>query len=416
MKRGIKLFLLYITFLIGLTGCSRNDKSEKFQSDYMELNASGTKVEEGIFFVESGISYYIDFDSKKAVPICNKPDCRHLSEYEDKNTNCNAAKGSFQIFPYQGKLCGMEYNENGTELFVSELDGSNRTSKGNFINEEGSYEYGVVVQNELFYFYSDIIGMTETDGVESVKMKWHFNVLDLNTMKQEEIMTEEADYMKMLGGTKEFQIFSVIQNQSVIHYKLDYKKRTMEEIPFQSDGYGYITMALDENSFYYVGGDAHLKENIFQYSFDSKETEVCVKKEEIADWAEDSKMAVIGVYDEKLIFGVHAGKNLRWFYKDMNQQKIYELLLPQKLPRGGAQINSIIGQTKDGLYFDYYITNQESGDEGDWTTWYGYISWEDLLSGKNDVKVVLNPRVSSGGNLVDKDGNVIGTESRAKYD
>ena len=46
--------------------------------------------------------------------------------------------------------------------------------------------YGVVVQNELFYFYSDIIGMTETDGVESVKMKWHFTVLDLNTMKQEE--------------------------------------------------------------------------------------------------------------------------------------------------------------------------------------------------------------------------------------
>ena len=187
-KWGI-LYFLFIS--ITLAGCSgenpgKDEKSEKFQSDYMELNASGTKVEEGIFFVESGISYYIDFDSKKAVQICNKPDCRHLSEYEDKNTNCNAAKGSFQIFPYQGKLCGMEYNENGTELFVSELDGSNRTSKGNFINEEGSYEYGVVVQNELFYFYSDIIGMTETDGVESVKMKWHFTVLDLNTMKQEE--------------------------------------------------------------------------------------------------------------------------------------------------------------------------------------------------------------------------------------
>ena len=246
----------------------------------------------------------------------------------------------------------------------------------------------------------------------------HFhNVLCLSEAKgMDIIMTEEADYMKMLGGTKEFQIFSVIQNQRVTHYKLDYKKRTMEEIPFQSDGYGYITMSLDENSFYYAGGDAHLKENIFQYSFDSKETEVCVKKEEIADWAEDSKMAVIGVYDEKLIFGVHAGKNLRWFYKDMNQQKIYELLLPQKLPREGAQINSIIGQTKDGLYFDYYITNQETGDKGDWIIWYGYISWEDLLSGKNDVKVVLYPRVSSSGALVDKEGNVIGTESGEKYD
>ena len=95
-------------------------------------------------------------------------------------------------------------------------------------------------------------------------------------------------------------------------------------------------MSLDENSFYYAGGDAHLKENIFQYSFDSKETEVCVKKEEIADWAEDSKMAVIGVYDEKLIFGVHAGKNLRWFYKDMNQQKIMNCYFRRSCERGSA--------------------------------------------------------------------------------
>ena len=35
---------------------------------------------------------------------------------------------------------------------------------------------------------------------------------------------------------------------------------------------------------------------------------------------------------------------------------------------------------------------------------------------KNDVKVVLYPRVSSSGALVDKEGNVIGTESGEKYD
>lgn len=40
--------------------------------------------------------------------------------------------------------------------------------------------------------------------------------------------------------------------------------------------------------------------------------------------------------------------------------------------------------------------------------WYGYIRWEDLLSGKNDVEVVLKPSVSSTGNLVDKDGKLIG--------
>ncbi|MGO5444867.1 hypothetical protein ACTQXY_15410, partial [Faecalimonas sp. LCP19S3_D12] len=79
MLSGKGKILLCCLMLLLVTGCSgkntdESEKSEKFQSDYMELNASGTKVEEGIFFVESGISYYIDFDSKKAVPICNKPD------------------------------------------------------------------------------------------------------------------------------------------------------------------------------------------------------------------------------------------------------------------------------------------------------------------------------------------------------
>lgn len=104
------------------------------------------------------------------------------------------------------------------------------------------------------------------------------------------------------------------------------------------------------------------------------------------------------------------------------------IYLPTKRPRIGTimknHIQSSSGLSKAALFvcsesdtsLKNYITNQETGDKGDWIIWYGYISWEDLLSGKNDVKVVLYPRVSSSGALVDKEGNVIGTESGEKYD
>ena len=54
MLSGKGKILLCCLMLLLVTGCSgkntdESEKSEKFQSDYMELNASGTKVEEGIF-------------------------------------------------------------------------------------------------------------------------------------------------------------------------------------------------------------------------------------------------------------------------------------------------------------------------------------------------------------------------------
>ena len=70
----------------------------------------------------NGLFYYTDFETNTAVPICNKPDCRHLSIREDKNTTCNAANDdSTTIFPYQGKLYGIETREDGIGFLVSEL-------------------------------------------------------------------------------------------------------------------------------------------------------------------------------------------------------------------------------------------------------------------------------------------------------
>ena len=40
--------------------------------------------------------------------------------------------------------------------------------------------------------------------------------------------------------------------------------------------------------------------------------------------------------------------------------------------------------------------------------WYGYISWEDLLAGKNNIKTLVETKFTGGGKPLDEEGNVIG--------
>ena len=80
-----------------MIGCGKEKKttaSDKFQSDYMEIGV-GTTVEKGYFGVINGLLYYVDFETMNAVPICNKPDCRHISWMEDRNTKC---KENYTVF------------------------------------------------------------------------------------------------------------------------------------------------------------------------------------------------------------------------------------------------------------------------------------------------------------------------------
>ena len=425
-KWGILCFLFISITLAGCSGKNpgKDEKSEKFQSDYMDLGGMGTKVDEGLFYSKNGLFYYTDFETNTAVPICNKPDCRHLSTREDKNTTCNAANDdSTTIFPYQGKLYGIESREDGIGFFVSELDGSNRKSKENFIDAGCIFQTGIIVRDKLYYLYDETIDIVESDGIQEVTLKWHFNVLDLKSMKQEEILSEETDYIGLLGGTTEYMVYSVIRESEPSFYYFDYKTKKAEEISLISDGYEEIYPVSDGKSFYYIGGEKKLSKNVkykantvYQYHVDTKENEVCVSGAEVRDFiGEDAELILLyGVVDEGIVFWAHPQN--RMLFKEKESGRLRELSLPENLPVEGARLNSVVCQTEQGVYFDYYIINQESGILGDRIIWYGYISWEDLLSGKNDVKVVLNPRVSSGGNLVDKDGNVIGTESRAKYD
>ena len=108
-RRHFISFVFVLILYIGMIGCGKEKKttaSDKFQSDYMEIGV-GTTVEKGYFGVINGLLYYVDFETMNAVPICNKPDCRHISWMEDRNTKCNAANTDiWNLFPYKGKLYG----------------------------------------------------------------------------------------------------------------------------------------------------------------------------------------------------------------------------------------------------------------------------------------------------------------------
>ena len=86
-RRHFISFVFVLILCIGMIGCGKEKKttaSDKFQSDYMEIGV-GTTVEKGYFGVINGLLYYVDFETMNAVPICNKPDCRHISWMEDRS-------------------------------------------------------------------------------------------------------------------------------------------------------------------------------------------------------------------------------------------------------------------------------------------------------------------------------------------
>ena len=135
MKR--KLFLLTGIIFVLLSGCGKEKNSavkDQFESGYMELFGMHPAVtKKGDFQVMEGIAYFTDYKNQICTPICNKPDCRHLSVYEDEDTQCNAVCDGVRIFPYKEKLYRIRTAENGkSELVLSDLDGSNPKSGGTF--------------------------------------------------------------------------------------------------------------------------------------------------------------------------------------------------------------------------------------------------------------------------------------------
>ena len=349
-KWGILCFLFISITLAGCSGKNpgKDEKSEKFQSDYMELFlAQPVKMEEGYFEIVDGLSYYTDYETKMSVPICNEPECRHLSEAEDTNTTCDAANGdASMVFPHKGQLLKIVVDKDGDyTILASELDGSNEKEVGNVTTDNRMIHEAVIVKNNMYYTYSKMAEMNEGFEESAIKRDFGITRLNLDTMETEDI----------------------------------YEDKDVE----LQDG-----------------------KEIRQYSIDSQEDITVVSTEEVeavTGNAADILYMKAG-FEEGVVFCSDPGYQILWKEKG---KELQILSLSEQLPIEAATFNTVLSLTKEGMFFTFQKENEKL--RGDWITWGGYISRQDLLEGSKKADIILYPKVSSMGNLVDKDGNVIGT-------
>ena len=384
-RRHFISFVFVLILCIGMIGCGKEKKttaSDKFQSDYMEIGV-GTTVEKGYFGVINGLLYYVDFETMNAVPICNKPDCRHISWMEDRNTKCNAANTDiWNLFPYKGKLYGFRsLADGGSELVVSDLDGSNWKSKGMFIKAEESFHEGVVVKDQMFYLKD--VALREEEAAEP-ELETVMCMLDLDTMKSREICRERGTFsIQFLGGTKDYQIYSVKGEDGVTCYQFDYKKEVSKEISLY-DIPGRI-IGADETGFYYNSGIDY-PSAVYRYHFETGENEVFVSKEEAkAAYGKDVfSLSLWDVREEGILFKIWYGEDQRLFLKEADSGKLRQLSLSEELLKEDFVLNK--KSDNYGTYNQEFLANQDETIKNDVIQVIGQYTLDEFEANKEQVK------------------------------
>ena len=185
---------------------------------------------------------------------------------------------------------------------------------------------------------------------------------------------------------------------------VDYKKEVSKEISLY-DIPGRI-IGADETGFYYNSGIDY-PSAVYRYHFETGENEVFVSKEEAkAAYGKDVfSLSLWDVREEGILFKIWYGEDQRLFLKEADSGKLRQLSLSEELLKEDFVLNGMLFKNEEGLGFEYtqYL-------DMDQINWYGYISWEDLLSDENNVKVLIEPRMTSRGYPLDEDGNVIGAQ------
>ncbi len=100
MERKFIILVFLIIAMLGVSGCGKTNPGDSYVegSDYQYMfegswifyqkSARGTN---GYFFVNGHYIYYLDDNTQKLVPLCNKADCLHNRETDEKRyIECNA--------------------------------------------------------------------------------------------------------------------------------------------------------------------------------------------------------------------------------------------------------------------------------------------------------------------------------------
>lgn len=100
MKR-LLFYLSAVILLLGLAGCGKKDTlsdtyMEKSDFQYMrqgsmDFQPDMQKGEKGYYFRHDAFIYYLDEETEKLLPLCNRVDCLHDMETEQERYEaCNA--------------------------------------------------------------------------------------------------------------------------------------------------------------------------------------------------------------------------------------------------------------------------------------------------------------------------------------
>lgn len=417
-RKGRYILLLFMT--VFLAGCSNQKPAAEnvFDSDYVQMTFSGpARFKEGEFLVVDGLSYYVDHEKAMAVPICNKPDCRHLPPRLDNDSTCNAAQNDQVIFPYAGQLYGISHEgSEELELYTSDLDGNNRTKLGSFPGGSGLQDF-IRVRSNLYYTTFSLEKEVIQDNGSDLKLVWKMYRLDLDTKKAKEILsyTGGGNGLLLLGGTKDYQIYSTGDEETQI-YCLDYETGESEKLPIEGQAYGSILPRKTGRAFYYVHGTGHETGEIHCYDMDQKEDHVCVSEDEIGKALSGSKWTVDlqSSFDKGILFGAYTTdmSDSGVFLMESADAPLKELLLPEQLKKEESQFNGFCSETEEGMFF-WYFREEEIGKDPsgnimtDTARWYAYIGKNALLHGRNEVKDVIDPMVSAMANPIDQDGKIL---------
>lgn len=113
-RKVILSFLLLMCLIVG--GCSErtgakeetdalvplNSQQIEYSSLYGQIMAEGDK---GYYMLAGNFVFFAERDLSKAVPLCNKPNCRHYEETDtQKLLECNAFNRAVSVGWQDGKL------------------------------------------------------------------------------------------------------------------------------------------------------------------------------------------------------------------------------------------------------------------------------------------------------------------------
>ena len=219
LEKKIKSIIILFVILGIMTGCGKEGKSENVseaqkviddtQHNYLE-EAYFARIEGGCYAMDFDTLYFYDEKSKKSVPVCNKPNCKH----EEDDPECDAyLNGAWKIVSEQGKLYTIKMQEREEKgyydinLIQMDQDGSNREKLYTLktIYEEqseeinaGANQYDFTILGGAIYYSFDNWDLQKKNTTTLCKRA-------LQKDAEEEVVYESQGYSIKLSNPKKWE-------------------------------------------------------------------------------------------------------------------------------------------------------------------------------------------------------------------